>query len=85
MLRNIKKREQCKIDQEKFVNHTQLFIDLVNWSHTKKLWGTFTFDSYFSNGAILNHINSLRDDHKEIRGYAGVQYCDAVSGQTRSE
>jgi hypothetical protein len=44
-----KKRDQCEIGQEKFVNHTQLFIDLVNWSHTKKLWGTFTFDSYFNN------------------------------------
>jgi hypothetical protein len=64
-----KKRDQCEIDQEQFVNHTQLFIDLVNWSHAKKLWGTFTFESYFSNGEILNHINSLRDDRNEIRGY----------------
>jgi hypothetical protein len=64
-----KKKNQCEEENVKFVSHTEMFIDLVNWTHKKKLWGTFTFDSYFCSGKILNHIHSLRDERDEVRTY----------------
>ena len=60
-----KKKDQCEEEKVKFVNHTEMFTELVNWTHEKKLWGAFTFDNFFSGGPILNHINSLYDDRGE--------------------
>lgn len=67
--RRFKKRDQCEQEGVKFIDHTKLFIELVDWTHAKQYWGTFTFDSYFGSGEILNHINSLRDHRNEVRGY----------------
>ena len=76
--RRFKKKAHCEEEKVKFVNHTELFIALVDQTHEKKLWGAFTFDSYFCGGEILNHINSLRDDRGEVRPYV----CDLKSNRT---
>ncbi len=75
--KRFKKKNQCETEKVKFVDHTKLFIALVDESHEKKLWGTFTFDSYFCGGEILNHIHSLVDDRGEVRGYV----CDLKSNR----
>jgi hypothetical protein len=69
--RRFKKKNQCEQTDEKFINHTELFIELVDWCQEEKFLGTFVFDSYFSSGKILNHINSLYDARGERRGYVG--------------
>ncbi len=75
--KRFKKKDQCEAEKVKFVDHTKLFIALVDDSHEKKLWGTFTFDSYFCGGEILNHINALVDDRGEVRAYV----CDLKSNR----
>ena len=53
------KEEDCKERQIPFKDHTQLFIELIDWVVDKKIPGDFVFDSYFTNAKPLNHINSL--------------------------
>lgn len=48
-----------------FKNHTELFMELVDWVVEHAIPGDFTFDCYFTNAAILNHI------HGQERGYVG--------------
>jgi hypothetical protein len=48
-----------------FKNHTELFTELVDWVVAHAIPGDFTFDCYFTNAAILNHI------HGQERGYVG--------------
>ena len=52
--RRFRKREQCGGDHP-FRDHTQLCIELVDWTVAEQIPGDFTFDSYFTNAAILNH------------------------------
>jgi hypothetical protein len=75
--RRFTQKEQCEQKGQKFVNHTKLFIELVDWTQERNRPGTFVFDSYFSSGEILNHINSLKDDRNEVRGYV----CDLKSNR----
>ena len=53
------KEEDCKARQISFKDHTDLFIELVDWVVAKKIPGDFVFDSYYTNARPLNHINSL--------------------------
>jgi hypothetical protein len=69
--RRFKKREQCEATGEKFLDHTQLFCQLIDWTCERQIPGVFTFDSYFSNAENLNHIHSKRDCHDRPRGYVG--------------
>jgi hypothetical protein len=46
--------EQLRLTQ--FKDHTQLFQELVDWVVTHDIPGDFTFDSYFTSAANLNHI-----------------------------
>jgi hypothetical protein len=46
-------------------DHTVLFKELVEWVVEREIPGDFTFDCYFTNAAILNHVHSQR------RGYVG--------------
>jgi len=62
--RRFRKREQCDADHL-FKDHTQLCIELIDWAVTEHIPGDFTFDSYFTNAAILNHI------HSTARAYVG--------------
>jgi hypothetical protein len=48
-----------------FKNHTVLFCELVDWVCRRQIPGEFTFDCYFTNADILNHI------HGKKRGYVG--------------
>ena len=76
--RRFKKKAQCETEKFRFVNHTEPFIELVDQTQEKKLWGAFTFDSCFCGGPVLNHIDSLRDDRGELRPCV----CDLKSNRT---
>jgi DDE superfamily endonuclease len=62
--RRFRKREQCD-DLHPFKNHTDLAKELVDWVVAEDIPGDFTFDSYFTNAPIMNHI------HANGRGYIG--------------
>ncbi len=50
------KEENCKEKQIPFKDHTDLFIELVDWIVANKIPGDFVFDSYYTNARPLNHI-----------------------------
>lgn len=60
--RRFRKEEE---DPATFKNHTLLFKELVDWVVDRQIPGDFTFDCYFTNAEILNHI-----DHQQ-RTYVG--------------
>ena len=62
--RRFRKREQCD-DEHPFKNHTDLAKELIDWVVAEDIPGEFTFDSYFTNAPITNHI------HAKGRGYIG--------------
>ena len=55
--RRFRKRDACD-DEHPFKNHTELCIELIDWVIAEHIPGDFTFDSYFTNAAILNHIQA---------------------------
>lgn len=57
--------EEQALQRTTFKDHTVLFQELVDWVVERAIPGDFTFDCYFTNAAILNHIQ-----HTE-RGYVG--------------
>lgn len=63
--RRFVKREHCEWKNQPFVDHNQMFRDLVDWTIQQQIPGDFTFDSWFTNAANLNHI------HGRQRGYVG--------------
>ena len=69
--RRFKKREQCEVTGETFLDHTQLFCQLVDWVCERRIPGDFTFDSYFTNAENLNHIHSRLDKYERPRAYVG--------------
>lgn len=69
--RRFRKREQCEVTGEEFIDHTQLCCQLVDWVCEREIPGDFTFDSYFTNAEILNHIHSKQDHFNRPRGYVG--------------
>ena len=69
--RRFKKREQCEATGELFENHDVLFQQLVDWVCERKIPGDFTFDSYFSSAANLNHIHGQQNERGESRAYVG--------------
>jgi hypothetical protein len=60
---------EAATDEEKrlarFKTHTQLCCELVDWVVKEGIPGTFTFDIYFTNAPVLNHI------HGQQRAYVG--------------
>jgi hypothetical protein len=48
-----------------FKTHTDLCCELVDWVVAGQIPGTFTFDSYFTNAPVLNHV------HAQQRAYVG--------------
>jgi len=48
-----------------FKDHTTLCLELVDWVVAQRIPGDFTFDSYFTHAAILNHLDG------QGRGYVG--------------
>ena len=69
--RRFRKREQCEAAGEEFLDHTKLCRQLVDWVCAQEIPGDFTFDSYFTNAEILNHIHAKRDRFHRPRGYVG--------------
>jgi hypothetical protein len=55
--RRFRKKETCATEGTAFKNHTLLCKELVDWVVAQGIRGDFTFDSYFTNADILNHIN----------------------------
>ena len=75
--RRFRKREQCD-DEHPFKSHTDLAKELVDWVVAEEIPGDFTFDSYFTNAPIMNHI------HAKQRTYVGdlkANRAIVVSGQ----
>lgn len=69
--RRFKKREQCEATGETFEDHSVLFRQLVDWVCEQEIPGDFTFDSYFSSAANLNHIHEQKNPQGESRAYVG--------------
>jgi hypothetical protein len=62
---------QCQADGRTFVNHTRLGIELIDWACDQQIPGDFTFDNYFTNAEILNHIHERTGSDGRPRGYVG--------------
>lgn len=56
--RRFKTRELCECAEQPFKNHTALAMELIDWVCEQNIPGTFTFDIYFTNATLLNHIHS---------------------------
>ena len=69
--RRFKKADQCEWTGEQFKQMTELSIELIDWCQEHNVLGTFTFDSFYTNAAIQNHINSLKNPDGTERGYVG--------------
>ena len=69
--RRFKKREQCESTGEEFEDHGVLFRQLVDWVCDRDIPGAFTFDSYFSSAANLNHIQGKQNARGQSRAYVG--------------
>ena len=65
LFRRFRKRETCAAANAPFQSHTDLCIELINWVVAEGIPGDFTFDSYFTNAEIMNHI------HAKGRTYVG--------------
>lgn len=64
--RRFRKREDWDEQADgPFKDHTDLFIELVDWVIAHQIPGDFTFDCYFTHADILNHI------HAQHRTYVG--------------
>lgn len=63
--RRFVKRAQCEQQRTVFVDHNAFFRELIDWAHKRHIPGDFTFDSWFTHAANLNHI------HSRDRGYVG--------------
>ncbi len=62
---------QCQASGQAYVNHTKLCIALIDWACDQNIPGDFTFDSYFTNAEILNHLHSRTEADGRPRGYVG--------------
>lgn len=58
--RRFRKRETCDAEGTAFASHTELSQELVDWVVERDIPGTFTFDSYFTHAALLNHIHAYK-------------------------
>jgi hypothetical protein len=56
--RRFRKQEDCVAAGRPFKNHTALCLELIDWVVAEGIPGEFSFDSYFTNATILNHIDA---------------------------
>jgi hypothetical protein len=61
--RRFRKKEACVAAGEPFKNHSILCKELIDWMVDQAIPGDFTFDSYFTNAEILNHIDSKKRNY----------------------
>jgi hypothetical protein len=69
--RRFQKHDLCEALGVPFKDHTALCQELIDWVCAQGIPGTFTFDSYFTNAPILNHIHGKRLADGQPRGYVG--------------
>ena len=69
--RRFQKQDLCECLEIPFRDHTVLTIELIDWVCAANIPGTFTFDSYFTNAPILNHIHGKTLANGQPRGYVG--------------
>ena len=69
--RRFRKRELCEAEKTEFKDHTKQCQELIDWVCAQHIPGTFTFDSYFTNAPILNHIHSKQLANGLPRAYVG--------------
>lgn len=55
--RRFVQREKCQAERVPFRDHNVLFRELVDWVVQQDIPGEFTFDSWFTHAANLNHIH----------------------------
>jgi len=68
--KRFRKRDQCQTDDE-FCSHTDLCQALINQVCEQQIPGTFTWDSYFTNAPIMNHVHGKTDSRGNPRAYVG--------------
>jgi DDE superfamily endonuclease len=64
-------KKRCTEERNLFVNHTSLCIELIDQICDRNIPGDFTFDNYFTNAEILNHIHSKALQNGQPRAYVG--------------
>lgn len=69
--RRFQNEDLCQALAVPFQSHTALCQELVDWVCAQDIPGTFTFDSYFTNAPILNHIHGKQLAGGQRRGYVG--------------
>ena len=69
--RRFRKREIGAARRRRSATTPSLFCELVDWVCEREIPGDFTFDSYFTNAEILNHIHGKQDRFGRPRGYVG--------------
>ncbi len=82
--KRFRKRSQCQEDGTPFCDHTHLVMQLIDDVCAQDIPGTFTWDSYFSNADILNHVHGKRDRFGQPRAYVGdLKFNRKVAWQGR--
>ncbi len=69
--RRFQKENLCQGLEIPFRDHTTLTCELIDWVCAQGIPGTFTFDTYFTNAPILNHIHGKVLGVGQPRGYVG--------------
>jgi hypothetical protein len=69
--RRFQKKDLCACLEVPFRDHTALCQELIDQVCERNIPGTFTFDSYFTNAPILNHIHGKQLADGQARGYVG--------------
>jgi hypothetical protein len=69
--RRFQKEALCVSLQIPFKDHTTLCQELIDWVCDRDIPGTFTFDSYFTNAPVLNHIHGKQLAGGQPRAYVG--------------
>ena len=57
--RRFVKKDACLEGHKEFRDHNVLFRELIDWTVAHDIPGDFTFDSYFTHAANLNHIHNV--------------------------
>jgi DDE superfamily endonuclease len=69
--KRFRKQAQCQEAAVPFCSHTQLVMQLIDGVCDHHIPGTFTWDSYFSNAEIMNHVHRKLDHRGQARAYVG--------------
>jgi hypothetical protein len=64
-------QDLCECYAKLFFTHTQLCLQLIDEVCARDIPGDFTFDNYFTNAEILNHIHGKLRPDGQPRGYVG--------------